>query len=491
MKVYILIFLVLLTIFAESQISVSVPVIDKLKAEIVKLSEDADMKNASIGFYAIDLKDNSVIADYNADMSLVPASTMKVLTTASALEILGSGFRFKTIVEYTGAIDTVTGILNGNLYIKGGGDPCLGSASFKKNYFEPFFMEVWKDSVKSAEIKKISGHLVADVSMFKQNSIPANWVWGDIANYYGTSPNALSIYENTYKLTYKSGANSGDSTVITAIEPENIGLEIDNYVISSNSTGDNAYIYGCPYDNYRYVEGTIPKNRSEFIVKGSIPYPHMVAAGDFLNILTKDSIVIEKGIVDIFKADFVDTLARIEICKTLSPTLGSIVTWTNLRSQNLFAEHLLFYLGYSKYRSADNVSGSNAVTDFWKEKGMDTDGLYMNDGSGLSRYNGVTAKQLCWVMKYMNTSKNKDVFKKSLPVAGVSGTLSGFCDGTVAENRVSAKSGTMTRVKSYAGYAKTIDNKELAFAIIVNNFNCSPAIMNSKIEKLIISLVEY
>lgn len=491
MKFYIFVLLLFTGMFIIGQITVPIPNINKVKAELVKLSEHPDLKNASIGFFAIDMEDNTVIAEYNADMSLVPASVMKVFTTAAALEILGSNFKFKTSIHYTGEIDTLTGELNGNVFILGGGDPCLGSTVFKKNYYEPFFMETWKDSIKSLGIRKINGYLVADASFYKDNNIPSTWIWGDIANYYGAVPSALSIYENTYKLKFNSGANQGDSTYITAIEPDHVELNIDNHVISSNSSGDNAYIYGCPNDNFRYIEGTIPKNRTEFIVKGSIPDPPLLVAGDFFKVLSEDSITVTNGIIEINNSDFYDTLPRTMICTTFSPSLSSIIYWTNLRSHNLFAEHIMYYIGYVKYNTAGNISGTNAITDFWKEKGIDTDGLYVNDGSGLSRYNGVTARQLTNIMKYMNNGKNKEVFKKSLPEAGVSGTLSGICKGTVAENRIFAKSGTMTRVKSYTGYATTLQDRNIAFAVIVNNFNCSPGEINKKLEKILVSIVEY
>ena len=159
-------------------------------------------------------------------------------------------------------------------------------------------------------------------------------------------------------------------------------------------------------------------------------------------------------------------------------------------SINLFAEHLMNQIGVSKYRSGDTGSGTQATTLFWKEKELDTDGFYVNDGSGLSRFNGVTAKQLVGILKYMNESKNKDLFLRTLPIAGKSGTMRNFAKGTVAHGKVRAKSGTMTRVKSYAGYVTTKNKRNIAFAIIANNYNCSSFQMKKKMEKIIIKLAE-
>ena len=114
----------------------------------------------------------------------------------------------------------------------------------------------------------------------------------------------------------------------------------------------------------------------------------------------------------------------------------------------------------------------------------------MYDGSGLSRFNAVTAKQLVGILKYMNESEHKELFLKSLPVAGKSGTLRTLGRGTAAQARVKAKSGTMTRVKSYAGYVTTKNKRNIAFAIIANNYNCTSFQMKKKMEKIMIKLAE-
>jgi D-alanyl-D-alanine carboxypeptidase/D-alanyl-D-alanine-endopeptidase (penicillin-binding protein 4) len=472
-----------------AQVSVPVPKIDKLDAAIVNLVEDKDLKNASIGFYAIDLDTKEVLGEYNKNMSLVPASVMKLVTTSSALEVIGRKHRFKTTLEYTGEIDSI-GVLKGNIFIKGGGDPALGSILFKDDYYKPFFMQVWADSLKSLGIKKIDGAVVGDASFYSSNMIPATWIWGDIANYYGAGANALSYYENMYKITFSSGPNAGDSTTIVKIEPDIPDLEIDNFVKASNVNKDNAYIYGSPLDTYRYIEGTIPKNRSEFTVKGSIPNPPYMIAKDFHDYLIQDSIIITKDPITLDKMLNIDTLERNTICITRSPLLSSIIYWTNIKSHNLFAEHMLNYLGYLKYSHAENNSGTKAVEEIWKSKGIDTDGMHVNDGSGLSRYNAITAMQLVGILEHMKTSSNYKTLKRSLPVAGKSGTLKSMCKNTNAQGRVFAKSGTMTRVKSYAGYVESVNNKNIAFAVIVNNYNCSSTKMRKKLETLFVALAE-
>ena len=147
-------------------------------------------------------------------------------------------------------------------------------------------------------------------------------------------------------------------------------------------------------------------------------------------------------------------------------------------------------IGLFKYRSGDTGSGTKAATLFWKENGLDVTGMYVNDGSGLSRFNAITAKQLVAILKHMNESKNQELYLSSLPVAGKSGTLRNVGKGSIISDMLKAKSGYMTRVRSYAGYVTTKNKRNIAFALIVNNFNCSPFQMKKKMEQIMIKLVK-
>ena len=159
-----------------------------------------------------------------------------------------------------------------------------------------------------------------------------------------------------------------------------------------------------------------------------------------------------------------------------------------MNSVNLFAEHLCIQIGLTKYGSATTSSGCSAIAEFWKKRGIDTDGLYQYDGSGLSRHNAISARHLTDIMIYMSKSKNATGFENTLPVAGKSGTLSNVGKKTILAGNLKAKSGTMQRVKSYSGFVKTKSGKKLAFAMIINNFNCPIKTMVSKFEKLMIAM---
>ncbi len=445
-------------------------------------------ENASIGFYAIDVESQKVLFDYNSDLSLAPASVQKIITTSSALEILGKSYKFKTRLLYTGIIDS-KGTLSGNIIIEGGGDPSLGSNNFIENYYKHNFIGEWVSAIQEAGIKKINGSVIVDNLIFN-NNIPDTWVWEDLGNYYGSGAYGLSIFDNTYYVVLNSPDTADVYTKIDTIFPKLSNLSIINYVKSSELNKDKAYIYGAPLSNDRIIRGTIPMAKDSFVVKGSIPNPPLFAAEYFTNVL-KDSNISVSGnpyTTDEFNRNY-DTENGKLIFVTQSPTLSAIVDLTNQNSNNLYSEHLLNILGVDKSNKDSNITGVSVIKTFWKEKGINISGMNLFDGSGLSRYNAVTARQISEILLYMKTkSSNSEEFYNSLPIAGKSGSLSNMFRKSSAYNNLRAKSGTLTGVKAYAGYTTTKSGKLIAFAIIVNNFNLSSYKTKKKMEELLINL---
>lgn len=465
--------------------------LNSIEKAIKTLYTDASLKNASISFNVVNTSDNSVIASYNPNQSLVPASTMKLVTTATALEVLGSGYTYQTIVQYTGTIDSNC-VLHGDVFIKGGGDPALGSKYFTDHY--EGFMDDWALAIRNAGIDSIAGRVIGDAEIFGWDIVPSTWTWGDIGNHYGAGPSGLTIYDNVCVLKFSSGASAGDSTYIECVNPYVPGLEFYNDVESADGSSDNAYIYGAPYEYDRLVKGSIPKGKKDFEVKGTIPDPCYLTAFELYHTLLTYGIKASDGVTTVrdLKLDgkYKDEVRK-DVFTTNSPGLGSIVYWVNLISMNLFAEHLINTIGLKKYGTGNVESGTSSTTEYWKKKGVDMTGFYMNDGCGLSRANAISAHHFTDILYKMKSSKSYSSFEKSLPVAGKSGTLSGLCKGTKAQGNVKAKSGTMTRVKSYAGYATSASDKSLAFSIIVNNYNCTTRELEKKLEKIMVALAEY
>jgi len=479
-RITILIFLTIAVLSGFSQTKKDV------QRAVNTLVNDVALKNASISFYAINLDSTEQVAAYHSNTSLVPASTMKLVTTATALEIFGKDKVFKTTLQYDGNIDTLNRVLNGNIYINGGGDPCLGSYRFKKHYKD--FIQKWSKAIIDLGIDSINGGVIGDASVFSYQMIPSTWIWADLGNYYGAGPSGLSIYENMCTLEFSSGKQTNDSTYITCINPFIPDLEFINNVKSLNTTRDKSYIFGGPYQGDRLIKGGIPKNKRNFKVKGSIPDPAYLAAFELDMELRSAGVKLLNSFTTIRKSKEEHLLPREDFFTTQSPKLSEIITLTNTWSVNLYAEHLMSHIGLNKYKSGDTGSGTTATTNFLKSKNINTNGLYLNDGSGLSRFNAISTKQMVNVLKHMYNSNNYTTFYNSLPVVGRSGTLRNFCKGIPLKGKVSAKSGYMTRVRSYAGYVTTKNKKKIAFALIVNNYNCSASQMKKKMEEIIVKL---
>ncbi len=459
--------------------------------ELAKLEIDKDLKNASISFYAIDTKTGEIIAELNPNMSMVPASTQKLFTTATVLELSGTEYRYKTKIQYSGKIDKTTKILYGNIYINGGGDPTLGSKYFYQgkqfDFIKHSIMEI-----KKAGFNSIQGSVIADASLYSYEIASPKWLWEEVGNYYAIAANGLTVHDNLYTVHFKSPYQAKKPTKIIEITPNIPGLKFNNEVLSSNNRSDEAYIYGAPYTYTRFIRGNIPKAKNDFKIKGAIPDPAYYLAWRFQQELDAAGIKCTKKANTIRLLEINgDTIKnkRITLKTISSPRIIDIINKTNKNSNNLFAEHLLSQIGYIKYKEGSLQSGTKAVYNFWKLKGMDIDGLHLSDGSGLSRLNAISAKQFVFLLNYMKTrSKYFSHFHNSLPVAGKSGTLRSIGRNTIIVGNVHAKSGLVARVRAYAGYVKTKSGRELAFSVNISNHNCSSWEIKKKITALMIAM---
>ncbi|PLX12387.1 MAG: D-alanyl-D-alanine carboxypeptidase/D-alanyl-D-alanine-endopeptidase, partial [Marinilabiliales bacterium] len=242
------------------------------------------------------------------------------------------------------------------------------------------------------------------------------------------------------------------------------------------------------------IFGSIPKNRTKFKIKGAIPDPPYYTALCFTKYLNEHKLGVSSKPSTIRqmneKGQNPET-KRKTILNFYSPPLKNIITQTNQKSINLYAEHLLNEVGRKVKNEASTVEGTKTIEKFWEEKGVNTSGFYMNDGSGLSRYNAITTRFVVEILRYMKKeSAYSNIFYNSLAVGGQTGTVKRMFKNTAAEGNIRAKSGYMNRVRSYAGYVTTVGNRKIAFAIIINNYNCTPGEVKKKMEELMISLAD-
>ena len=466
-----------------------------LNNEIEDLKNDKDFKHVSWSVCVMAVKSGDLIAEYNSDITLIPASTMKVITTGAALAILGKDFRFKTTLEYDGNID-VQGTLHGNLFIRGGGDPTLGCDRFDSTTTIPYIYKQWAKAIKAKGIKKIEGSVIGDADIFEDVLTPPTWVWGDLGSYYGAGPCGLNISENAYMLVFKPSRRIGDSAVIDRTEPNMPYIQFDNRVtIAGSNTGENENTFSFPYSNYQLLVGTIPLYKKEFPVWGSMPDPSYYCAWSFSSMLNDSlKIPVTDKASTLRMLRLVGTVKKTErkiISTTLSPPLSDIIYKTNIYSINIYAEHLLKMMGYTRSGYGGTFSGIYAVVNYWKSKGVDLSGYQMNDGSGLSPMDKVSTRHFTEMLKAYTKEPTYQELYNSLPVAGKSGSLgTSTFKKTFAENNLRAKSGYMTGVRSYIGYVNNKSGEQLCFAIIVNNYTCSASDMRVKLEKLMIKIAE-
>lgn len=411
-------------------------------------SIDFDIDHAIVGIYAVDSKTGKVLVEKNCDLSLTPASCMKIATTAAALPILGANYRFETQLEYEGEV-TAEKVLKGNIYIQGGGDPTLGSGlgsgCFPGTLAWKEQIDVWAEAIQKLGIQKIEGSIVGDATKWEKALAVPSWSWEDLGNYYGAGACALSFHENFYSLFFKPSKRVGESASLVRIEPFISKLVLQNEVTTGQeASGDGTCIYGSEFSFLQRVRGTIPAGIEEFSIKGAIPDPAQCCAQLLAEELQKRGIDITHEDMNLIKPKN----KRIVFHTTYSPTVKEIVYWTNQKSINLYAEHLLKKMGEVLYNEGSTSAGVRAVTHFWKSQNIDLGGFNMVDGSGLSRKNLITPKQLVEILLRVKKSDLFPLFLESLP----------------EKSSTRAKSGSMALIKAYAGYAG-----DTVFAIIVNH----------------------
>ena len=424
------------------------------------LADNALTRYANISISIKDMSTGEIIASHRPNHVVPPASTMKLLTTATALEVFGEDHCFSTFIEYSGSIEN--GVLYGDIYIKGGGDPLLGNLEDGQNC-----LNIWTREIHKAGIKTIKGKVIADMSLYDADAINSYWVWGDIGNYYAPGIFSLAYMDNTMNIQLKSGPIGTVAQVIKTV-PEVPGVVFENHIRCTEIDYDGAFVHGMPYNNCRYLVGSIPSNLGVFGVKGDIPNPGLLLAQHLTNTLRASNIVVEQEASYIAEANKVH---RTLIYENLSLPLKEIVRRTNMYSVNLYAEMLFRNLGCLVSKPSTIHNSEMFIRQFWKNRGVDLSSCVLHDGSGLSPQNVISATTFLQLLTYMKGSENAEAFYLSLPVSGESGTLRTFLDGTPLSGRVHAKSGTIMGTRNYAGYISLPNGKEWEFAILINSAN--------------------
>ena len=449
------------------------------------------MRGASFSLVVKDVQEGRTVYSYDTDRLQSPASVLKTVASATALEILGEDYRYPTTLEYDGILEN--GTLEGNLYIKGSGDPSLGSSHFAPGQNK--FLSTWIAALQKAGIKHITGSVISDESIFDTEGVSIKWLREDMGNYYAPGSYGISIFDNMYKLSLQTGA-AGTRPVLKGTEPDIPFIRFKNYLKAAPVSSDSAYIIGAPLDDVRYLYGVLPANREAYVLKGDIPDPALYLARYLTDQLQQKGIRVD-GSPSCYRIEVEENRwkkgERKEIVTTYSPTLREIASVCNHVSHNLYADALVKTVGLQyKPRRNEMISsfgrGVQVVKEYWEKKGLDVFPLRMNDGSGLAPADKVSAGFMGELLVYMATeSAVSDAFIASLPQAGIEGSVRNFLKGSKLQGKARLKSGGITGVRSYAGYI-TKDGKTYAVAVFSNNYSCPMSRMTRALEKLLLQL---
>lgn len=453
------------------------------------------MQGCSFSLMAQEVETGEEVYSYEADRQLTPASVLKTVTTATALELLGPDYRFQTSLEYDGNLKD--GKLEGNLYIRGGGDPTLGSAHFSpdKNTYTSDrnkFIPEWIAALRKAGIREIEGAVIADESIFDTEGISMKWVREDLGSYYGAGSYGISAFDNLYRLYIRTGKR-GSRPEILRTDPDMPTLRFHNYLRAKPVSSDSSYITGAPFASDRYLYGIVPANRESYRLRGDIPDPALFLA-EYLTRQLEQAGISVKGKPTcsriLQEEGRWETQERKIIHTTYSPSLGEIVEVANHASHNLFVDALLKTIGLSASgtQGSSFTQGIEMLRAYWEGKGLDTSSLWMYDGCGLAVTDKVSTRFITDLLVYMATqSENSEAFIQSLPQPGIDGTVRNFLKGSRLQGKTRLKSGGMSRIKSYAGYI-TKGGKRYAIALIVNNYACDSRVLNRDLEELLLKL---
>ncbi len=421
-----------------------------------------------------------IVESKNADLLMTPASTLKVATSAMALETLGADYRFATDIYVNGTI--AHGTLIGDLIIKGGGDGTLGSSYFSSTLSEQVLKNI-QQQLHDAGIMRLKGSVWLDQSLFPANHYPDGRLWEDMANYYGAPPAALSWRDNSFDLFLKSPPIIGLPCEVTGTVPAFPHLQFNSSVISAAGRKDSAYIFGYPGLETWEVRGSIPAGRPSFKIRGALPFPGQTF-GEELAVLLSAGEVIE---VKVSNQPIKDGSHK-KIGEVTSPPVGEIIQIVNRRSHNLLADHLFLAAGRPNNNSYSWDASRVYFRRFWADR-LALLPVRVLDGSGLSPKNLVSARFMVDVLKFMQQSPNFDVFMSSLAVGGQSGTLANMWKAPALSGKVIAKSGYMEGTLGYCGYIHTQKGEILIFSVMVNNMTNDLSQVRKSIETYISDLI--
>ena len=455
-----------------------------LRNSLATILETPDARQALWAVLVKSLASDDVLFAREADRLMMPASTMKLITLAVAAERLGWDYRYETQLLPAGPV--VDGVLRGDLIVRGSGDPTINTnASDDRPVFES-----WADTLREAGITAIDGRVIGDDNRVEDATPGYGWSWDDLPYGFATPVGALQHHDNIARLTIRPGSMAGEDTLIE-LDPRASGVRIVNRVVTTWPGGDTEIELTRRRDGALEIRGWISARASPAYLTASVENPTLFFVRALKETLQRLGTTVSGEAMDIDDLDEITTSVDgdLRVLTThRSAPLSDIAATLMTVSQNLYAETLLRTLdeGHPERTSAGGRSVVREVLESW---GIDSSQVIVADGSGLSRYNYVTARTLVEVLQRMHADpRHAAPFLATLPVAAQSGTLKTRLTGTAAAGNLHAKTGSMSNVRALSGYVTSADGEPLVFAILANNFPGPAGPVLAVIDRLVTQL---
>jgi serine-type D-Ala-D-Ala carboxypeptidase/endopeptidase (penicillin-binding protein 4) len=411
----------------------------------------------------------------NADRLMMPASNMKIVTTAAAATILGWDHRFTTTLETLAPI--VGGVLTGDLILRGGGDPSINTREGRGMAV----LAEWASALRAAGITRIDGRIVGDDSAFDDEGIGPGWAWDYLQYGYAAPVSALEFNENLGTLTITPAARAGDPAIVKL--SAGCGLRVLTRVNTGEAGSASTVDYHRRLDEpVLEISGSIAVGATVLERTVAVVNPTLFFAQSLKDYLIDRGIEVTGPAVDLddIAVQMATTTAqRRLLVSTQSPPLRDIAIVLMKVSQNLYAETFLKAMGASRGGLGtfeNGLSNVRATLTAWR---IPEDGYVLYDGSGLSRYNYLAASTVTAILEHVYKDQAlREPFLATLPIAGKDGTISTRMKRTRAEGNALAKTGSISNARSLSGFVKTRDGEMLVFSILANDFVIPAATVN-------------
>jgi serine-type D-Ala-D-Ala carboxypeptidase/endopeptidase (penicillin-binding protein 4) len=460
------------------------------------------LTHAFVGMRVVRLSDGRVLYNRNAERLFVPASNMKLFTSALALSKLGVDYRLGTQIGAQVAIDA-DGSLAGDMEFVGGGDPSLSGREYPYNrHASPGAVYSFRaiddlaDQLIAHGLKRVDGNIVGDDTRYVWEPQPGPWSSDSATREYGAPVSALVLHDNTFALTLRPGAQAGDPARIE-LNPPFENFTIENRLETIARGVRKIEIYRSASGQELHVWGAIPKTEGPHTLELAIGDPALYAAEALRDALTARGVAIRGDAVA--RHRFPDEATTespapaispaVILAERQSPRLLDLLQVVDKVSQNLHAEIFLREAGVASGHAGSRESGLAAMDDFLASIGIPKDEYQFTDGSGLSRSTLVAPAGIVKLLAHMYQSPHREEWMDLLPIGGEDGTLGSRFSGHAEARAIRAKTGTLDHVKTLSGYAETAAHGRIAFSFLVNNFEEPSPGVTKAIDELALALL--